>query len=154
MEYALQVLKENNFPPRSYAHQISPVSREQISSDRPWLEVLTPWGSFLSKLFRFSWLDILFLTVCLVHFSILISTCISSQHLCLPSPTPSSLWALHPRPPLLHRTLSNSSLTQTSPLSEIYSSHQISFSQTLGQFHYISVAMMLWSCSWNLQKGN
>lgn len=74
MEYALQVPKENNFPPRSYAHQIYPVSREQISSDRPWLEVLTPWGPFLSKLFRFSRLDILFLTVCLVHFSILIST--------------------------------------------------------------------------------
>lgn len=25
-----------------------------------------PWESFLSKLFRFSWLDIFFLTVCLI----------------------------------------------------------------------------------------
>lgn len=32
MECALQVLKENNFPPRSYAHQIHPVSREQTGS--------------------------------------------------------------------------------------------------------------------------
>lgn len=32
MECALQVLKENNFPPRSYARQMYPVSREQTGS--------------------------------------------------------------------------------------------------------------------------
>lgn len=49
MECALQVLKENNFPPRSYAHQMYPVAenRQAVAGSAH------PLGSFLSKLFRF-----------------------------------------------------------------------------------------------------